>query len=134
MSADQGFELHPLAAQDITGIWEYIAKDSPLATRRVREEILDGIRALTQFPHQGYRRPNLTSRPLRFYPVREFVIAYAPEKMPLLIVAVFHGRRSPRVMATISQRQGVTAPCRLPGQPTPASIPSIVRRTTLDLL
>jgi hypothetical protein len=26
---DQGFELHPEAAQDITCIWEYIAEDSP---------------------------------------------------------------------------------------------------------
>jgi hypothetical protein len=34
-------------------------------------EILDGIRALVPF---------LTSRPLRFKLVREYVIAYAPEK------------------------------------------------------
>jgi hypothetical protein len=25
MTAGQGFDLHPLAAQDITDIWEYIA-------------------------------------------------------------------------------------------------------------
>jgi plasmid stabilization system protein ParE len=64
-------------------------------------EIFDGIRALVAFPDQGYRRPNLTSRPLRFKLVREYVIAYAPEKRPLWVVAVFHGRRSPRVMAAI---------------------------------
>jgi hypothetical protein len=28
MSAEQGFALHPLAAPDITDIWEYIAEDS----------------------------------------------------------------------------------------------------------
>ena len=27
MTADQGFELHPDAAVDITDIWEFIAKD-----------------------------------------------------------------------------------------------------------
>lgn len=64
-------------------------------------EIFDGIRDLVAFPHQGYRRPNLTSRPLRFKLVREYVIAYAPEKRPWWVVAVFHGRRSPRVMAAI---------------------------------
>ncbi len=53
------------------------------------------------FPDQGYRLPNLTSRPLRFKLVREYVIAYAPEKKPLWVVAVFHGRRSPRVIAAI---------------------------------
>ena len=43
-------------------------------------EIFDGIRALVPFTDQGYRRPNLTSRPLRFKLVREYVIVYAPEK------------------------------------------------------
>ena len=35
MIAGQGFDLHPLAAQDITDIWEFIAADDPLAARRV---------------------------------------------------------------------------------------------------
>ncbi len=48
-------------------------------------EIFNGIRPLVAFPGQGYRRPNLTSRPLRFKLVREYVIAYAPEKKPLWI-------------------------------------------------
>lgn len=42
----QGFALHPFAARDITEIWEYIAADSPLAARRVHEEIYSAIRAL----------------------------------------------------------------------------------------
>jgi hypothetical protein len=29
MTADQGFELHPGAASDITSIWEFIAEDNP---------------------------------------------------------------------------------------------------------
>ncbi len=60
-----GFRLHPEAARDITGIWEYIAKDSPQAARRVREDILEGIRKLVLFSHAGHRRPDLTRRPLR---------------------------------------------------------------------
>jgi hypothetical protein len=31
----------------------------------------------------------------------DYVIAYAPDKTPLRVLAVFHGRRSPRVMAAI---------------------------------
>jgi len=101
MSAGQGFDLHPLAAQDITDIWRFIADDNPLAARRVREEILNAIRGLVPFPNQGHRRPDLSSRPLRFSLVREYLIAYAPEETPLWVVAVMHGRRSPRVMAAI---------------------------------
>lgn len=49
MSTAEGFDLHPLAAQDITDIWEFIAEDNPVAARRVREEILNAIRGLVLF-------------------------------------------------------------------------------------
>jgi toxin ParE1/3/4 len=101
MNAEQGFALHPLAARDITEIWEYIAEDNPLAARPVWEEILSTIRALVPFPNQGHKRPDLTSRPLRFTLVREYLIAYAPDAKPLWVLAVMHGRRSPRIMAAI---------------------------------
>lgn len=67
MTAERGFAPHPLAAQDITEIWEYIAVDNPLAARRVREEILSRIRAVVPLPQQGHRRPDLTSRPYAFF-------------------------------------------------------------------
>jgi plasmid stabilization system protein ParE len=101
MMVGRGFDLHPLAAQDIADIWTFIAEDSPQGARRVREEILDAIRALVPFPHQGHNRPDLTSRPLRFAVVREYLIAYAPDEKPLWVIAVIHGRRNPRVMAAI---------------------------------
>ena len=101
MTAGQGFDLHPLAAQDITDIWTSLAEHSPQAARRVREDLLDAIRALVPFPNQGHKRPDLTSRPLRFTLVRDYLIAYAPDEKPLWIIAVIHGRRNPRVMAAI---------------------------------
>lgn len=96
-----GFALHPEAYHDLDEIRAYIAEDNPDAADRMVDEIFESIRLLVQFPQQGYRRPNLTSRPLRFKLVREYVIAYAPEQMPLWVVAVFHGRRSPRVVAAL---------------------------------
>jgi plasmid stabilization system protein ParE len=96
-----GYALHPEAFIDLDDIREHITEDSLEAADRVIAEIFDGIRGLVAFPDQGYRRPNLSSRPLRFKLVREYVIAYAPEKRPLWVLAVFHGRRSPRVMAAI---------------------------------
>jgi plasmid stabilization system protein ParE len=97
----QGFDLHPLAAQDITDIWEFIANDSAQGAVRVREAILDAIRGLVSFPHQGHRRADLTSRPLRFVAVHRYLIAYAPDEKPLWVIAVMHGHRSPRVLAAI---------------------------------
>jgi plasmid stabilization system protein ParE len=101
MSEAHGFELHPEAARDITEIWEFIAEGSPSAAGRVRAEILDAIRKLAPFPGQGHKRPDLTSKPLRFQTVRDYLIVYAPDEQPLLVVAVVHGRRNPRVLAAI---------------------------------
>jgi plasmid stabilization system protein ParE len=96
-----GYDFHPEAALDLDEIWEYIAEDSLAAADRVIADILVSIDALAPFPYQGHKRPDLTSRPLRFTVVREYLIAYAPEEKPLWIVAVMHGRRSPRVLAAI---------------------------------
>jgi plasmid stabilization system protein ParE len=96
-----GFVLHPEAYTDLEEIWDYIAADSLDAADRVREEIYDTIHSLADFPHTGHSRPDLTARPLRFQLVRDYVIAYAPDEKPLAVIAVLHGRRSPRVIAAI---------------------------------
>ncbi len=96
-----GYALHPEAYADLDDIRGYIAHDNPDATDRLITEIFDAIHSLLPFPGQGHNRPDLTSRPLRFILVREYLIAHAPEQKPLWVVAVMHGRRSPRVMAAI---------------------------------
>ena len=73
------YALHPEAYRDIGEIWDYLAADNLDAADRVRDEIFDAMRALVAFPHQVHRRPDLTSRRLRFQVVREYLIAYAPE-------------------------------------------------------
>jgi antitoxin ParD1/3/4/toxin ParE1/3/4 len=96
-----GFDFHPEAVRDLEEIWDFIAADSPDAADRMIEDILESIEALVPFPHGGYRRQDLTSRPLRFINKRGYLIAYAPEEKPLWVVAVLDGRRSPRVIAAI---------------------------------
>ena len=56
-----GFILHPEAYIDLDDIWEFIADDNPDAADRVREEIYETIGGLVPFPHQGHRRPDLTT-------------------------------------------------------------------------
>jgi plasmid stabilization system protein ParE len=75
-----GYDLHPAAFIDIDEIALSKAGSSPPS---------------------GHRRPDLTSSPLRFIRVRDYLIAYAPDERPLWIIAVIHGHRSPRVMAAI---------------------------------
>jgi len=95
------YDFHPEARRDLDEIWEFIRGHNLDAADRVIAEILASTDALVPFPNQGHKRPDLTSRPLRFILVREYLIAYAPEEKPLWVVAVMHGRRSPRVMAAI---------------------------------
>lgn len=103
--AHERFVLHPEAYADLDEIWEYIAEDSLDAADRVREEIFYAIRSLVTFPRLGHKRADLTTRPLLFHVVREYVIAYSAEK-PLAVIAVLHGRRNPRVLAAILKGRG----------------------------
>ena len=96
-----GYDFHPEARFDLDEIWDYIRTDNPGAADRLIAEILSAVRAVVAFPNQGHKRPDLTSRPLRFILVREYLVAYAPDEKPLWVLAVMHGRRSPRVMAAI---------------------------------
>jgi plasmid stabilization system protein ParE len=100
------FVLHPEAYTDIDELWDYIALDNISAADRIREEIYEAIGGLVAFPYQGHKRTDLTSRPLRFQAVRDYLIAYAPEEKPLLVIAVLHGRRNPQAISLIlEQRQ-----------------------------
>lgn len=96
-----GFVLHPEAYADLNEIWEYIAADNLDAADHVVEEIYQTLRSLVAFPRQGHTRPDLTTKPLRFQSVRDYVIAYVADEDPLIVIAVLHGRRSPRVIAAI---------------------------------
>jgi plasmid stabilization system protein ParE len=97
----KGFVLHPDAYNDLDEVWDYIASDNLDAADRVREELYEAMGSLASFPLQGHQRSDFTSRPIRFWPVRDFLIAYAPQEHPLVVLAVLHGRRNPRVIAAL---------------------------------
>ena len=96
-----GYALHPEAEDDLSAIWDYVAEDSFDTADRLLDEIELAFERLVVFPNSGHRRPDLTSRPLRFANVRSYLIAYAPDRTPLWVIAIMHGRRSPRVMAAV---------------------------------
>ena len=96
-----GFALHPEASNDLDELVDFIAAHNVEAAHRVVDEIFDAFGRLAEFPNSGHRRPDLASRPIRFFFVRDYLIAYAPDERPLWIVAVLHGRRHPRVIAAL---------------------------------
>jgi toxin ParE1/3/4 len=97
----RAYDFHPEAEADLNAIWDYIAEDNPDAADRTIDRIVSTIEALVPFSQQGHGRPDLTSRPLRFINAGNYLIAYAPDKKPLWVLVIMHGRRSPRVMAAI---------------------------------
>src|SRR5438874_850518 len=97
-----GYAFHPDAFADLDEIWEYISQNNLDAADRVLADIHSTLTTLAGSPQIGHRRPDLTTRPLRFHVARdEYLIAYAPDEKPLWVVAVLHGRPNPRLMAAI---------------------------------
>jgi len=87
------FRLSVQAARDIEQIWVYIAEDNFEAGRRVRLQLLKALRMLAKNPHIGHGRPDLTDKPLRFWPEGPYLIVYDVVRKPIEIVRVVHGAR-----------------------------------------
>jgi plasmid stabilization system protein ParE len=94
------YSFHPDAVGDLHDIWDFIAQHSVDAADRVLGEIESAINILVTAPLAGHLRPELSSRTMRFWLVHSYLIAYIPEE-PLIVIAVLHGRRNPKIMAAI---------------------------------
>ena len=118
------YELHPEAYADLQEISEYIGDDSLYAAKRVASKIFEAIQSLVSFPPKGHRRTDLTSRPLRFWRVYDYLIAYAPDERPWWVVAVMHGQRSHaswlRFCEVENQETSGIASPRFTNSPSPA--------------
>ena len=93
------YVLTPLAKADVFDIWSYIAEDSVEAAGRVEQAIYDACAFLAEAPLRGHGRQDLTDRPLRFWTLvryPNYTVVYRPERKPLEVVAVLHGKRNIR--------------------------------------
>ena len=101
------YKLHEKAREDLDEIWNFLAGEaSPSIASRIEDEFFQAFALISTQPRMGFQRPNLVSRPVRFWVMREYLIAYAPEHDPPFIVAVIHGRQHPRTIARIlAERQ-----------------------------
>ena len=81
------------ARADLAGLLDAVAADQGLDTAdRLEEAFVRAFRRVAEFPHIGHARKDLTSRSLRFWQVRRWMVVYQPSD-PVLIVRVLHGAR-----------------------------------------
>lgn len=57
------------------------------------EEIQKAVEMLARNPDLGHIRKDLTSKPVRFWPIYSYLIIYDPAARPLEIVRVLSGYR-----------------------------------------
>ncbi len=87
------YVLSPEARLDLLGIWEYIARDDVDAADRVEQEVNQAASNLARNPGIGHWRRDLTSKPVRFWPVHSYLIIYDPRTQPLEVVRILSGYR-----------------------------------------
>jgi plasmid stabilization system protein ParE len=83
--------LVPEARKDLTEILEYIGADSIDAALQVHDRFIQIFELLAENPEAGHFRDDLTSRPVRFFPVYSYLVVYAAGSSPIEIVRVLGG-------------------------------------------
>ncbi|HYM76498.1 MAG TPA: type II toxin-antitoxin system RelE/ParE family toxin [Candidatus Dormibacteraeota bacterium] len=82
------------ALQDVEGIAEYIAADSPTYAGIVVKKIMRETRTLAQFPRAGREVPEFDDENMRELIVYSYRIIYRLQEDHGIIAAVIHGRRN----------------------------------------
>jgi plasmid stabilization system protein ParE len=88
------YVLAPQAALDLFEIWHYLQGHTGIAVaNRVETAIRERFTFLAANPGAGHYRKDLTDAEVKFLSVYSYLIAYRPERTPLQIVSILHGRR-----------------------------------------
>ena len=87
------FVFTEAAESQFLGILDDLSEESESAAVRVRMAVFDALGRLVGMPEMGHTREDLTSRPVKFWPVFSYLIVYDPQATPLTVLAVLHGAR-----------------------------------------
>ncbi len=88
------FRLSADAREDIREIRQhYLDQGGPRLSLYIRGEIQKQIAFLAANPGAGHSRDDLTSLPVKFWPVFSYLIVYDPAMSPLGIARIVHGNR-----------------------------------------
>ena len=86
-----GYLLVPEARTDLHEILNYIAEDSVDSALRVHSRFIEIFELLADNPDAGHYREDLTSMPVRFFPVYSYLVVYLAGTSPVQIVRVLGG-------------------------------------------
>jgi plasmid stabilization system protein ParE len=79
------------ARNDLQNILDYIADDSIEAALKVHSRFLEIFNLLAENPEIGHFRSDLTTRPVRLFPVYSYLVVYLADSHPAQIVRVLGG-------------------------------------------
>jgi plasmid stabilization system protein ParE len=86
--------IAPEARDDLKHIWHYLANEVSLnLADRIREKLLAAFDTLARHSGIGHKREDLTSLPVRFYSVYQYLVIYSYDSETLQILSVIHGKR-----------------------------------------
>jgi len=91
-----GYFLVPQARADLRDILGYIADDSTGAADRVLTRFFEVFELLGENPDIGHLREDLTSAPVRFFPVYSYLVVYMAKTSPIEVVRVLGGAQDVR--------------------------------------
>jgi toxin ParE1/3/4 len=88
------YRVGPSARDDLKRISHYIGveRQSPLGSKRLREQFFDSFRRLAQNPFLGQACPEFGEN-VRIWPIGNYVVLYIPQENGIDIVQVAHGGR-----------------------------------------
>ncbi len=87
------YVLSAAAELDLEAIWEYIAEDNIDAADQWIGKLFAAFETIEQTPGIGHTREDLTSFPVRFWPVGAYLVLYRVLNKRVEIVAVTQGAR-----------------------------------------
>lgn len=88
------FTLSTESEQDLSKIYEYIAKDNLLEADKVFEKFIDTFETLSEMPHMGHVRDDLTTANVKFIQIYSYFIIYDYKSKPIVITRILSVSRN----------------------------------------
>jgi len=100
------FILTPLAEQDVSEIWDYIADDSIEAADKVLDALERAMLRVSESPGIGHWREELVDRRHKFLLVYSYLIVYRHETQPLQVIRVLNAARDVQAILKLGAMEG----------------------------